>query len=180
MKNKKHLSILIIFLALLFLSIGYAAISKELLVNGGATTQKEDGSDAEDTTSLAKNFIVLWDKDTKVIDDTFADNTKTEVTILDDLNVKINISDFNKTNSFVTVTLKIRNDSKDLKASIPLPTISNSYDRYFGVTTDWVDTVLLPGESKDVTVTIELVRSPIDHASGTFTIKFTANAVETD
>ena len=86
MKNKKYLSILIVFLALLFISIGYAAISKELLVNGGATTQKEDGSDAEDTTSLSKNFVVLWDKDTKIVDDTFANNAKTEVTILDDLN----------------------------------------------------------------------------------------------
>lgn len=180
MKNKKYLSILIVFLALLFISIGYAAISKELLVNGGATTQKEDGSDAEDTTSLSKNFVVLWDKDTKIVDNTFADSAKTEVTMLDDLNVKIDFSDFNKTNSFVTVTLKIRNDSKDLKASIPLPVITNSKERYFSVTTDWVDTVLLPGESKDVTILVELIRSPLDHTSGTFTIKFTADAVETD
>ena len=180
MKNKKYLSILIIFLALLFLSIGYAAISKELLVNGGATTQKEDGSNADDTTSLAKNFVVLWDKDTKVINDTFADNAKTEVTILDDLNAKIEITELSKYNAFVTVTLKIRNDSKDLKASIPLPVVTNSEERYFSVTTDWVDTVLLPGESKDVTITIQLIRSPLDHTSGTFTIKFTANAVETD
>ena len=179
MKNKKYLSILIVFLALLFISIGYAAISKELLVNGGATTQKEGVSD-DDTTSLAKNFVVLWDKDTKVIDDTFADNAKTEVTILDDLNAKIEITELSKHNAFVTVTLKIRNDSKDLKASIPLPVVTNSEERYFSVTTDWVDTVLLPGESKDVTITIQLIRSPLDHTSGTFTIKFTADAVETD
>lgn len=179
MKNKKYLSILIVFLALLFISIGYAAISKELLVNGGATTQKEGVSD-EDTTSLSKNFVVLWDKDTKIVDNTFADNAKTEVTMLDDLNVKIDINDFNRTKSFVTVTLKIRNDSKDLKASISLPVVTNSQERYFSVTTDWVDTVLLPGESKDVTITIQLIRSPIDHTSGTFTIKFTADAVETD
>ena len=42
------------------------------------------------------------------------------------------------------------------------------------------DTVLLPGESKNVTITIQLIRSPLDHTSGTFTIKFTADAVETD
>jgi hypothetical protein len=179
MKNKKYLSILIVFLALLFISIGYAAISKELLVNGGATTQKEGVSD-DDTTSLAKNFVVLWDKDTKVIDDTFAGNAKTEVTILDDLNAKIEITELSKHNAFVTVTLKIRNDSKDLKASIPLPVVANSEERYFSVTTDWVDTVLLPGESKEVTILVELIRSPLDHTSGTFTIKFTADAVETD
>lgn len=179
MKNKKYLSILIVFLALLFISIGYAAISKELLVNGSATTQKEGISD-DDTTSLAKNFVVLWDKYTKVIDDTFANNAKTEVTILDDLNAKIEITELSKHNAFVTVTLKIRNDSKDLKASIPLPVVANSEERYFNVTTDWVDTVLLPGESKNVTITIQLIRSPLDHTSGTFTIKFTADAVETD
>ena len=179
MKNKKYLSILIVFLALLFISIGYAAISKELLVNGSATTQKEGVSD-DDTTSLAKNFVVLWDKYTKVIDDTFANNAKTEVTILDDLNAKIEITELSKHNAFVTVTLKIRNDSKDLKASIPLPVVANSEERYFNVTTDWVDTVLLPGESKNVTITIQLIRSPLDHTSGTFTIKFTADAVETD
>ena len=180
MKNKKYLSILIVFLALLFISIGYAAISKELLVEGNATTKSEGNMDDEDTTSLAKNFVVLWDRDTKVIDDTFADTAQTEVTILDELNAKIEITELTKYNAFVTVTLKIRNDSKDLKASISLPVVTNSEERYFSVTTDWVDTVLLPGESKDVTITIQLIRSPIDHTSGTFTIKFTADAVETD
>ena len=94
MKNKKYLSILIVFLALLFISIGYAAISKELFVNVGATTQKEGVSD-DDTTSLAKNFVVLWDKDTKVIDDTFANNaTKTKKTIFKSKNGVLKTSFF--------------------------------------------------------------------------------------
>ena len=54
MKNKKYLVSLFVLVALLCLGIGYAAISKTLIIEGGVATGE--------ATDLAGNFIVYFSK----------------------------------------------------------------------------------------------------------------------
>ena len=54
--------------------------------------------------------------------------------------------------------------------------ITNDNGTYYRVSTDWVKTTLAPGKSKTVIVTIECIKSAIDHQVTNFGIKFTAEA----
>ena len=183
MKNKKYLVSLFVLVALLCLGIGYAAVSKDLNIAGLGTTYGEnvtdpnnpDPVDKDDTTDLGQNFKVHFDSvATAEASDTA--NTTCSVTVVDDLNATITANKLLTLYSKVTVTLTIVNDSEDLDAVIDLPVITNDNETYYRVTTDWVKTTLAPHASKTVVVTIECIKSAIDHQVTNFGIKFTANA----
>lgn len=182
MKNKKYLVSLFVLVALLCLGIGYAAVSKDLNIAGLGTTYGEnvtdpnnpDPEDKKDTTDLGQNFKVHFDSvATAEASDT---NTTCSVTVVDDLNATITANKLLTLYSKVTVTLTIVNDSEDLDAVIDLPVITNDNETYYRVTTDWVKTTLAPHASKTVVVTIECIKSAIDHQVTNFGIKFTAEA----
>lgn len=183
MKNKKYLVSLFVLVALLCLGIGYAAVSKDLNITGVGTTYGEnvtdpnnpDPDDKDDTTDLEQNFKVHFDSAaTAVASDTA--NTTCSVTVVDDLNATVKANKLLLLHSTVKVTLTIVNDSEDLDAIIDLPVITNDNAAYYKVTTDWVKTTLAPGQSKTVVVTIEVIKSAIDHQVTNFGIKFTAEA----
>lgn len=183
MKNKKYLVSLFVLVALLCLGIGYAAVSKDLNIAGLGTTFGENVSDPnnptpadeDDTDDLGQNFKVHFASNaTAEASDTT--NTTCSVTVVDDLNATITANKLLTLYSSVKVTLTIVNDSEDLDAVIDLPVITNDNETYYRVTTDWVKTTLAPHESKTVVVTIECIKSAIEHQVTNFGIKFTANA----
>lgn len=183
MKNRKFLVSLFVTLALLCLGIGYAAVSKDLNINGIGTTFGEDvkdpnkpsAEDKKDTTDLGQNFKVHFDSvATAEASDTAY--TTCSVTVVDDLNASITANKLLTLHSSVKVTLTIVNDSEDLDAVIDEPVITNDNETYYRVSTDWVKTTLAPGKSKTVIVTIECIKSAIDHQVTNFGIKFTAEA----
>ena len=173
MKNKKILISLVVFVALLCLGIGYAAVSKNLVIGGTGTTNNETGDASDD--ALAKNFLVKF-AGTYTTDVTNGDGAKINVSI-SDTEATINVYELTSFKKSVSATLTIVNDSEDLIATIDIPTIENASE-YFKVETDWSKTVLNPDGSKDVTVTITLIKSPITHQDATFTITFVAQASE--
>lgn len=184
MKNRKFFVSLFVTLALLCLGIGYAAVSKDLNITGLGTTFGEDvddpnnpdQTDEDDTDDLGQNFKVHFDDSVAIAEASDTANTTCSATVDDELNATITANKLLKLYSTVKVTLKIVNDSEDLDAVIDLPVITNDNETYYRVTTDWTATTLAPGESKTVVVTIECIKSAIDHQVTNFGIKFTANA----
>ena len=175
MKNKKILISLVVFVALLCLGIGYAAVSKNLVIGGTGTTNNETGDASDDV--LAKNFLVKF-ADAYTTDVTNGDGATINVTINNATKATINAYELTSLSKSVSATLTIVNASEDLIATIDIPTIENASE-YFKVETDWSKTVLNPdGGSKEVTVTITLIKSPIEHQDATFTITFVAQASE--
>ena len=79
MKNKKILISLVVFVALLCLGIGYAAVSKNLVIGGTGTTNNETGDASDDV--LAKNFLVKF-AGTYTTNVTNGDGAKINVSIL--------------------------------------------------------------------------------------------------
>lgn len=176
MKNKKTFVGLFVILALLCLGIGYAAVSKNLVISGTGTTNNETGDASDDV--LAKNFLVKF-ADSYTTNVTNGDGAKINVSIDSDTEATINAYELTTLNKSVSATLTIVNDSEDLIATIDIPTIENASE-YFKVETDWTKTVLNPDGSKEVTVTITLIKSPIEHQDATFKITFVAEASETE
>lgn len=198
MKNKKFLYAIIALVLIMCLGIGYAAVSKTLIVNGTSSTGAAGigggGVDPEPDDPLNDNFVVYFDPGTtNAVVTKVADGltTAATVTVADNLTATITVTDLVELNSYVTVTLKIKNDSTDLKASIPAPTITyldgegNATEKkYFEVTTDWTATTLEAAnagntDEKLVNIKIKLIKSPIKNVEATFKIVFNASAVET-
>lgn len=202
MKNKRVLYSIIALLLILCVGIGYAQVTKTLNVNGASTTdsgigagddpdgptdpddptQPDDPSDPADPGStppgLEANFLVKFDESVKTVwKDT--DYTSVDVDIIDDLTATIEITQLQELNKAVTVQLKIVNNSVDLKADIPVPTIVNNNSEYFSVETDWTATELAAnGGAQTVSITIRLIKSPIEHQTAVFTVPFVAEAVQ--
>jgi len=163
MKKKNTYVGLVILLAVLMLGIGYAAMSNITLNIGGAA-----GANVED-----ENFKVKFTGTPQ----TSGDNIT--ATITDDHNATINVSLVAKGDK-ATATYTILNDSADLSAKVAVPTITNSNTDYFTVTTDMVaEETLIAGNSTTVTVTVELVKTPIDQdENANISISFVASPVQ--
>lgn len=163
MKKKNTYVGLVLLLAVLMLGIGYAAMSNITLnIGGGAGASVED-----------ENFKVKFTGTPQ----TSGDNIT--ATITDDHNATINVSLTAKGDK-ATATYTILNDSADLSASVAIPSITNSNTEYFTVTTDMADAELLAsGADTTVTVTVELIKTPIDaDQNSNISISFVASPVQ--
>lgn len=186
-KIKKQSFVLILFITLLALSIGYAIVTTNFNIGGTVSTQSPS-DDINDTSNLKQNFIVNWNDTVKEIDYSNAYGAEANVAI--DKNTKtvtINVSNLSKLNSSITVKLQIDNDSIDLIADINKPVITNSKSTYFNVYVEWPSSVSKNADgsisvnnkdSVEVYVTFMMIKSPIEQTVGDFTITFTAEARE--
>ncbi len=112
MKNKKILISLVVFVALLCLGIGYAAISRTLIIGGGVKT-----GEAED---LSDNFIVYFSKVETNTDLANGATVAAEVeAAAKSLYTTFYIENMNKVGSKVVLTYTVTNDSEDLYANGP-------------------------------------------------------------
>ena len=112
MKNKRTFVGLFVILALLCLGIGYAAISKTLVIHGGIQTG--------DTSQLSGNFIVYFSK--VEVDTTLAEGATVIANVdpaIKTANTTFTIQNMNKVGSKVVLTYTVQNDSEDLYADGP-------------------------------------------------------------
>jgi hypothetical protein len=166
MKNKKLFYAVIVMVALLCLGIGYAAVSKNLTINGTAKADAA-GSDA---------LVVKFTK--SVVD-------KCTATIsTDGLSATIETNSLKSVNETATATITIANTSNDLRAIITKVSAafnSTDYDEYFSLTVTDPAGVILDAKTgtTTVTVTITLIKLPVSAISDAgFTIKLKAEAAE--
>ena len=160
MKRRRGLIAVLIVCVAAVLGIGYAALSDTLIING---TSNATPSDA--------NFVVVFDTEAQ---NTVEHCTVTEVT---ETTAKMTVTgaDLTKTGDSATATLTIDNNSPELGASLAA-SVTNTNEEYFTVTYDFAQDSIAASGTTTITVTVELVKTPIENVTGTFTVTITATS----
>lgn len=175
MNKKKSFTGLLIILAVLFLGVGYAAItSRTLTINGNVTVNPNEN-----------DFDVVFKGAPTITDGTVPATTATNTYDSNNRTATLTVDGLEKAGDKVVVTYTIENKSNSLKATLSNLTVTNdSANGYFTVeTTELNNTVLgvySAAEATDETtlvVTITLAKTPIldtDVKNVPFTITFDA------
>lgn len=164
MKNKKSLLGLGLLALVLVLGVGYAVVSNvNLNITGTATV-------ADSTLNVKfTGTPVTGGKGT------------TTATIADDaLAATIKVEGLTKVGDTATATYTILNNESDLNAKITEVEISNDKTNYFEVTTSLTEAGLPieSGRTGEVTVTVKLVKMPVETISANIGVKLLATPVE--
>lgn len=85
---------------------------------------------------------------------------KVVAAITDDLSATINVTNLTMEENKETVTYIVQNTSKDLSANLSVE-IANSNKKYFDISSKIEKTTLEKGEATKITITIELIKTPI-------------------
>lgn len=161
-KTSKIITVAVI-VAMLLLGIGYAAI-QNITLNIAGTAAADPSQE---------NFKVMFSGTPTVSDSTYV-----TAGITDDINATINVSGLTKKGEIVTATYTIQNTSTDLTADLSA-TVSNTNSEYFNVSQVIDQTTLLKGEATTITVTVELIKTPIQEAvSSTIGVQIIAEPVQ--
>lgn len=190
MKNKRNVLIAFILICCLCLSIGYAALTDTLYINGNASVNVvSDPADPDDPTTL---FEEDFNNDVH-----FTNSSNASVAVIgqdkdgnaDDL-LTITVPDnaFSPTVKTVTYTVDIINESTDYDASVVLNEsgTGKTSGNNFSYEVKWTDgttgakTITKNNGTANVTITITLITTPTeDISTETFAVTYTATAVAT-
>ena len=164
MKKTSKIIIAVILLVVLLIGIGYAAIQNITLSITGTAQANIDPS----------NFKVRF---TEVLE--VSDSTYVIAGIKNDTNAEINVRGLMTKGQTVSATYTIKNESTDISADLAVSTI-NSNTEYFILSSRLAKTSLTAGEETTVTVTVELIKTPItdDDVTSTIGIEVLAMPVE--
>ena len=196
MKNKRNVLIAFILICCLCLSIGYAALTDTLYVNGAMTID----TDSDTPNNPEKSFDAdVYYKDAVVTISGTDVGSKDLVTATikndtdgdtnDMLDIVIPAGVLNVKGDTVTVTVNVQNDSQDLAASVVQSSITEGINAdFFNVSAYWTElgtegsnTHTVPANSsKNVTIVIELAKSPTADVTGSFSFNHTATANAND
>ena len=160
MKQKRTFLVVALLVAALSLAVGYAAITKNLAVTGSASATTNDD-----------NFKVKFTGTP-----TTSDANKVTASITSDLAATINVSGLTTTGDTATATYTIENFSAELGASLAVKTIENSNSEYFEVTASLANSAIAKGATTTLTVTVKLLKTPVDKQTTTITVPVTATA----
>ena len=170
MRKKNTLIGMGLLIAVLVLGVGYAFNAIELTIGGAVNVTPND----ENFKVIFSNAVAASGSDTATI----TDSNSTSIT------GNIEINSLTSVGQSTTVTYTVKNNSNaGIKAVIAPPVITKtSSGEYFEVTTDWsttADTEIpsVNGNTKDLVITVTLVKAPVDETiEGNFSISLTANA----
>ena len=186
MKNKRNVLIAFILICCLCLSIGYAALTDTLNVNGtvGVNVLSDDTTDDNDTPNDDTNDKTAWETDFDA-DVHFANASGVGAVINandnDILTITVPTNAIKPNNRTVTYTVDIVNESTDYDANITLAQINANGDFVYDV--KWTNGDAQPAtiakktgdtdSSKNVTITITYNGSPTaDVAAVSFNVDF--------
>ena len=146
-QNKKKIQIsLLVLIAVLTLSIGYASITAvNLIINGNGTASVSQ----ENFKVYFTNSTITEGMGTSSIDE----NDKT-IAYFD-------IAGLHKSGDYAEAVYTVLNASNSIGADISLQ-LTNSNNDYFKVTETVADSELQAGESTTVTVKVEMIKTPLD------------------
>ena len=171
MKKKKSFVALALVVAVLVLGVGYALTTIELKVNGDITVSPDDSNfDVNFTDAKITTTGTLTGK----TDTADKGNGKTAT---------LSVKSLKTVGEKVVAEYTITNNSKaGINATLSNPTATQTDDAakgYYKVTATLVDTnPIAPNETKKLTVTVELVKAPLEEVTGNFTVTFNANATK--
>lgn len=190
MKNKRNVLIAFILICCLCLSIGYAALTDTLYIDGNVSLNVVSNPDdpADPTTPFEKDFN----------DDVhFTNSSNAQVAVIsqdkdgdaqDLLTITVPDNAFSPTVKTVSYTVDIINESTDYDASVVLNEsgTGKTSGNNFSYEVKWTDgatgakTIAKNNGTANVTITITLITTPTaDISTETFTVTYTATAVAT-
>lgn len=157
MKNKKSLLGLGLLVLVLVLGVGYAVVSTQNLDIGGTAGVEES--------TINVSFEGTTSKE--------GDGTITATATKGSLSANITVTGLTAIGDSASATYTIQNLEKDLNASITKESIENNKTEFFSVTTsvDENATVVEHEGTATVTITVELIKLPIEKEDSTATIK---------
>ena len=148
-KNTKICIGIVLVVAVLLVAIGYAAISsRQLNIDGSAQATPDQA-----------NFTVKF-IGTPVVSD--QDKVTAKLSESDELKATMDVEGLTAKGDTVTATYTIQNTSKDLSAALSASVTSNTNPEYFTVDYDIADSTIAHGDSTTITVTVTLIKTPID------------------
>ena len=172
MRNKRALGILLIFIVVLLLGVGYALSANLLTITGTAEAKATD-----------ENFTVRFKKLGDGIYQDPTDMKNATATIISDTEAKISVTGLKKANDEATVTYTVENVSNGIDAAVLADVLVDNTD-YFEVTVAGISTnsnsktMIVSGNETKVTLKVKLLKTPIADQNANITVKLTAKAVE--
>ena len=165
MKNRKRVVVAFLLVAVMLMSVGYAALTDVLDITGSADVNK---SAAEDAYNADIYFTAA-----------VANQTGNTASVNTDNNDKASFTanTLQGKDDTATFTFTITNEG-DLDATVTPSISSNTNDAYFTINSDWAGQAktLSAGSTLEYTVTVTLKETPTDTISGSFIIELTAVA----
>lgn len=165
MKNRKTIVVAFLLVAVMLMSVGYAALTDVLDITGSADVNK---SAAEDAYNADIYFTAA-----------VANETGNTASLNPDNNDKASFTanTLKGKDDTATFTFTIKNEG-DLDALVTPSISSNTNEQYFAISSDWnrQAKTLTAGQSLTYTVTVTLLETPTDTISGSFIIELTAVA----
>ena len=195
MKNKRNVLIAFILICCLCLSIGYAALTDTLIINGNVSVNAAHEGE-EPTTPVEKSFDedlgwtkVILTSSTSVSNNaswtvtsgsgdsaTNITSTGVEYNYLDE--VTFNVSGFAEAGDNVVLTYTIGNKHPDLSATITNASVTGATE-YFSIVQEITDNNAEANNgTATVKVTVTMIKTPIEDKSATMKLTYTATAVE--
>lgn len=161
MNRKKTLYGLGLLALILVLGVGYAVVSEVTLnIDGSATV-------ASEALKVSFNGVTDTEDDGKVVASS-TDNS---------LNASIQVTNLTL-NEAVSATYTIKNQETDVDANVIKKQISNDKPEFFEVTTSVDDSAetITAGGTGTVTVTVKLIKTPIETSDSTANIQIDLTA----
>ena len=190
MKRRKSVVVVFLLAAAMMLSVGYATLTDKLSITGGLET--------DPTTAMNDFDADVYFSGTSIVQDDTGNKAVSQILDGGD-DAKIEALHFTVKDQVVKAKFTIANDSVDFAASIEVNaatgededrdgiSVENNaeHDPIFSVEWSWEeegsnhDTAeIQPGKTKDLWVTITLDETPQENHEATFTVSYTATAVE--
>ena len=196
-KNKEGRLFIWGLMAVLFLGIGYAAVSGVNLIINGSATAKATGEQSDFNVHFADltesgNYITYTETaeedsftqtfvDSKNVTAASGSSTKSASIVVanNQLSATVNVANMTTIGDTVTLTLPVINESDGIKADLTA-SIENGEEEYFDVTAvPEVGTLNGSGTTTNVTVTVSVIKVPkVNDVNGTFTVTLTADPAE--
>lgn len=172
MKNKRILVVMLLLVMVLLLGIGYAVSNKTLTISGTASAAADDD-----------NFVVRFKKTSDDAGyETPTGLTNATATVTDDKTATIEVTGLKKKDDTATATYTIENKSNDIDASVKAAIKNFTQNtEYFEVTTSGITNTasdLACDNTTTITVTVKLLKTPVEAKSTTFTVELDATPVQ--
>ena len=167
MKKRRPIFLCFMIAAGLALGVGYASLNDTLSISGTAGVDLDDTKEVFDGDIYFSKAVASAERCTATVN---ADPDTATMTVLD--------GTLKEVGDEVIATFTVKSES-DLDVNIAAPAITNSNTEYFAVQTTWDDaTTLLPaGTTKDLVVTVRLIKTAAADQDVSFGISLVGTSV---
>jgi len=176
MKNRKTVIVVFMLLAAMVLSVGYAALTDDLLMNGSASVNTEEALNTWDE--------VVYFSEANAVSTTgnsgIADKAEIGATSNGD-SVIYEVKSLAEKDQYAVFKFTVKNDSTEYDAQITVDTgyPTNNNEEYFRVTYDYGTGIAAKnGGTLEITVTVTLLKSPTTNLTASFKADITATSIE--